>query len=253
MRNKILLFIAFIGFFSLYHNCYADTITIAADSWCPINCDTSDADIGIMVEIAQVIFEKAGHSVEYLVMPWSRAIHEARNGKINGIIGAFKGDAPDFIFPEKELLSISGNSIFVRKNSKWEYENINSLSNFKLAVIQDYDYGEQLNKYIQDNKNIYIISGMNPLKRGIKMISSGRVDAIVECAPVFWYTASKMGLSKKFKWLGQVDSPEKCFIAFSPKNDKSIYYAKTLSEGISSLIANGKYDKILKKYGLKKK
>lgn len=244
------LILIFLWLFIINQICFADTITIAADSWCPINCDTSDINIGIMVEIAQTVFRDAGHQIEYKIMPWSRAIHEARIGKINGIIGAFKGDAPDFVFPENELLSISSNSIFVRKRSKWKFDNINSLSLLKLAVIQDYDYGEELNKYILNNKNIYIISGINPLERGIKMIHSGRVDAIVECAPVFWYTVSKMGLDNDFKCLGKVSPPEKCFIAFSPNIEKSISYAKILSDGVSILVSNGGYKKILKKYGL---
>ncbi len=250
MKQKLPFQFLFFGLLIIVQICFSDTITIAADIWCPINCDTSDTDIGIMVEIAQKVFEKAGHKVKYRIMPWSRAIHEARTGEINGIIGAFKGDAPDFIFPENELLSISSNSIFVKKENEWKFDKIGSLSSLKLAVIRDYDYGEELNKCISENKNIYTISGMTPLERGIKMVFSGRVDAIVECAPVFWHTASKMGFADKFKSAGQVNSPENCFIAFSPKIAKSSFYAKTLSDGIASLISSGEYEKILKKYGL---
>ncbi len=43
----------------------ADTITIAADNWCPMNCEPESKEPGFMVEIAQSILAKAGHKVVY--------------------------------------------------------------------------------------------------------------------------------------------------------------------------------------------
>ena len=231
-------------------NCRADYITIAADNWCPINCDPSDSKPGIMVEIAEQVFSDAGHTVIYKILPWSRAIKLSREGEITGIIGAFAGDAPDFIFPENELLMLSGNTFFVTKDSKFVYKNISSLSVVQLGAIRDYDYGEIVNDYIKRGKNVQILSGETPLERMIQMLLIGRVDVIIEAAPVFWHIATKMKVKDKLKVAGQASDAEKCYIAFSPKIAKSKEYAKLLSDGIDKLRHSGELKKILNKYGM---
>jgi len=231
-------------------NCRADYITIAADNWCPVNCDPSDSKPGIMVEIAEHVFSNAGHTVIYKILPWSRAIKLSREGEITGIIGAFVGDAPDFIFPENELLMISGNTFFVAKESTFVYQNISSLADVQLGAIRDYDYGELLNDYIKKGKNVQILSGENPLERMIQMLLIGRVDVVIEAAPVLWHTAAKMNVKDKLKAAGRASDAEKCYIAFSPKNAKSKEYAKILSDGIDGLRRSGELNKILNTYGI---
>ena len=83
----------------------ADTIIIGADEWCPINCEPGSERPGFLVETARAVFEKAGHNLEYVKMPWSRTLDEVRKGRINGAIGAYFQDAPDFIFPENLMVS----------------------------------------------------------------------------------------------------------------------------------------------------
>lgn len=230
----------------------ADHIVIAADRWCPINCEPDSEAPGIMVEIAQQVFTRAGHDVEYRLMPWARAIQEARQGKITGIIGAFIGDAPDFIFPDTELMTISGSAFFVPKDSQWVYEGPSSLSDVILGAILQYDYGETLDSYIEkhkDTRQVQIISGENPLERNIQKLLLGRIDVIIESPPVFWYTASQMGVKDSLKFAGQASAAEKCFIAFSPAIDKSEVYARILSDGVDKLRQSGKLQEILRKYG----
>jgi polar amino acid transport system substrate-binding protein len=233
-------------------NCRADRITIVADYWCPINCDPSSLQPGLMVEIAQIVFANAGHTIEYKIVPWARAIQDSREGKFTGIIGALRGDAPDFIFPENELLMVSPNAFFVKNDSKWSYNDIASLSNVKLAAVSGYDYGEILNEYIKkEGKNVDLASGEDAGERNIKKLLMGRVDVIVEAAPVLWYTAAKIGVTDQLKAAGQVSEAVGSYIAFSPAIAKSKEYARILSDGVDTLRKSGKLQEILQKYGLK--
>ena len=229
----------------------ADTIIMAADRWCPVNCEPDSPRPGFMVEIAQQVFTKAGHTIEYRIVPWARAIEEANAGRINGIIGAFHGDAPDFIFPENELFLLSGNSFFVTSKSKWTYKDISSLSEIIIGAINGYDYGEEINSYInkyKGTKRVDLISGNHPLERNIQKLLNGRIDVLVESNVVFWRTASAMGVKDNIKSAGQASKPEKCYIAFSPSNIKSKEYAKILSDGVDMLRKSGQLKKILNAY-----
>ncbi|MBN2707131.1 MAG: transporter substrate-binding domain-containing protein [Deltaproteobacteria bacterium] len=229
-------------------------ITVAADHWCPINCEENSTRPGIMIEMAQKIFARQGYQLKYRALPWSRAIAEARAGRIDGVVGAFEGDVPDFIFPENEIMELSSSSLFVRKTSSWEYLGMASLKKVSLGIIRGYDYGEELNAYIQASGDaagkIQTMSAERPLEKNIRKLLAGRVDVLVESAPVFWYTATQLGLSRQLKEAGRISRPRKCYIAFSPARAEAKKYAALLSAGIADLKKSGEYQSILLSYGM---
>ncbi len=86
----------------------AETITIRSDPWCPHTCDPKTGKNGILIDIATEIFASHGHEVNYEILNWGRSIEETRRGKFNSIAGAYKNDAPDFIFPKNPQGQTSG-------------------------------------------------------------------------------------------------------------------------------------------------
>lgn len=243
-------FLLLVSSLTLSASCEADEITLAADIWCPINCDPSSTEGGIMIEIAEKAFSASGHTIVYKVIPWKRAIEEARQGRIDGIVGAFIGDAPDFVFPDNELLIVSSNAFFVRKSSGWSYRGVPSLAEIQLGAVREYDYGDVINTYLEEGNNVQLISGKTPLEINIKKLLAGRIDAIVESEIVFWYTVNNMGLGNRVKAAGHIYEPEKCYIAFSPSLPTSEKYAELLSDGVDMLRASGELNLILARYGL---
>ena len=124
----------------------------------------------------------------------------------------------------------------------------------QLAAINGYDYGDELRGYIQESgsASVTLLGGdQYPLRRGIRMLSLRRVDALVEADPVFWYNANLLGNADQFKVAGRASESMKSYIAFSPSLPQSEDYARILSEGIASMRASGELDEILAKYGLK--
>ncbi len=246
----ILLLSACLSLFAI--NGHADQVTIVSDEWCPINCAPGSEAPGIMVEVAELIFKKAGHSLVYKQVPWERAVMETRKGNYNGIIGAYTGDAPDFVFPENEQ-AVIGNSFFVRQDSTWTYNGILSLDKVSIGVIRGYDYGEEINKYIKKNHGsdkVQLNGGETALEKNIKKLLIGRIDAVLENKYVFEYKASQMKAADKIKPAGVAVKPEKAYVAFSPANPKSKEYAEILSKGMVAIRESGDLAKILQKYGL---
>ena len=249
MKNLLLLLLAF-GLITTYAN--ADQITLASDDWCPINCVPGSENQGFMVDIATIVFKKAGHTVVYKKVPWERALAQTRKGKYSAVIGAYHGDAPDFIFPKNEQGMI-GNAFFTAKSNSWRYKGISSLNNLKLGVIKGYDYGEDINKYIKDNPKspaVQLAFGDTPLELNIKKLMKSRIDVLLESEYVFNYKINQMGLKDKIKFAGILAAPDKAFIAFSPVNKMSKEYAEILSSGMDSIRNSGELKKILAKYGL---
>lgn len=232
---------------------WADVITLRADEWCPYNCEPNSAEPGFMIEIAQAIFKKAGHSVEYDVMPWARAIQDTRKGKFNGIIGAGKEDAPDFVFPEVELAEMTG-AFYVKQGTAWTYAGLESLKDKTLGVIKDYSYSEDIDGYIEENgknsKLVQVASGDSALDSNVKKLLSGRIDVLIEDSNVMGLYIKSNKQENALQSAGKL-SPDDLFIAFSPSLPKSNEYAKILSDGIVAMRMSGELAAILDKYGLK--
>ena len=251
MRKAVLSLVLFVSAL-LTGVAFADTIKLVADSWMPYNGD-GKTDTGYMLDVAQKVFGDAGYTVTFEAMPWARAIDTVRKGEYDGIIGSAVADAPDFIFPKNEL-AIVNTEFFVKKGTTWRYDGIQSLAKIKLAVIKDYSYNPNLDKYIADNASsrakLDIGFGDNVLESNFQKLIGGRVDAVTDGGAVLRYTVDKMGISGQVVSAGIGDPGSKTYISFSPALKTSKNYAQILSDGIDRLRKSGDLKKILAKYGL---
>ncbi|MCX2723082.1 substrate-binding periplasmic protein [Roseibium salinum] len=226
----------------------AKTITFAADSWCPVNCAPGSERPGYMVEIVEAILEPKGYDVRYVNVNWSRALLYARSGRFDAVLGALKGDAPDFVFPA-EPQGETEIGIFVPKSSSWQYTSEASLKDKRIGLIRDYAYGEELERHIRLQAHPTYAGGEHPLKINMLQLKVGRIDMIVEDVGVFRHTARELGLDKEFR-LAKTFSREHIYAAFSPGNPASTRLAQMLSTGMRDLRANGSLRLIMKKYAL---
>lgn len=231
----------------------ADTIVLVADDWCPYNCAADAKDPGFLIELARLIFTARGHTVEYKVLPWSRAIEESRSGKFTGIVGAYKDDAPDFIYPEESVVR-GGNDFFVKSGDPWKYDGLSSLEKVSIGVIQDYSYGAELNAYIKrystNADRIQVVSGDDALEKNINKLLAGRIRVVLEDASVMNHFLQAHGNTKEVISAGGGEK-QNVYIAFSPAIHKAKDYANLLSEGIIAHRKDGTLQTILGKYGVR--
>lgn len=251
----------FILFIALNSHAFSDKeILIAGDNWCPVNCGQEDKQQGFMIDVARAALAKSGYTLKYMEMPWLRAIELAREGKIHGIVGAFKDDAPDFYFPQIPFLKISPNALFTLKDSTWQYENIRSFNGMKIGVIKGYDYGEVMNTYIKSfsfsfskTSPLTQLYGNDAVERSLKFLVRKRIDIYIDADPVFWYEAGKLGITDLVKRVGSISEPEPCFIAFSPTLQDSERLTLALDKGVISMKQSGEIGNIANKYSLPEK
>jgi polar amino acid transport system substrate-binding protein len=232
----------------------AEEITLAADAWCPINCKENDKKPGIALEIAEHAFAKENITITYRVMPWNRTLEATRLGEVDGAIGAYKADAPDFVYPEESIV-VAREGIYTRSDSKLTYSGVASFKDLKVGIIKDYSYAEEFDTYIKAHPKKFSPSfGDNALRANIKKLLEGRIDALIEVDVVFSYTTNAMKNENLFKLIGSSEKTSPLYIAFSPepkKAQRSRELAKILDRGIGKLRARGKLAMIYKKYGLK--
>jgi len=225
----------------------AKDLVIAADPWCPFNCEPGSDKPGYLVEIAKEVFEPLGHTVTYETVNWARALVTTREGQYDAVFGAARGDAEDFVFPS-EPLGQAGNAYFVRQNDPWKLDKPEALSGKTVGLIRDYDYGG-LEADIEKYATAEYVGGNDPLPSNIKKLLAERLDVVVEEASVFNYTAGEMGVLDKVRLESSGDY-DPIYIAFSPAKDDSKQLAADLDAGMAKLRESGRLKEILAKYGL---
>jgi len=232
---------------------YAKSLTFLAEGWCPYTCPPShNKNNGYLVDIVKAVFEKKGYSIDYEVMPYRRAIIFARTGKVNAIIGIYKEDAPDLIFPNTHQ-GLSRKYFFVNKNANWRYSGVSSLNELNsIGIMLGYDYGE-LSDYLEKSQKIVsIMTGFNMLELTLKQLLTGRIQTFADDRLVVNYMLNRMGVPKgQVIEAGQLGETNKVYIAFSPEIEESKLYAEILEQGIDQLRDSGELAKILQKYKLK--
>lgn len=226
----------------------ADDLVLVADEWCPYNCAPDSDRPGYMVEIAREAFAAQGITVRYEVVNWARAVIEARDGRYDGIIGAFHGDAPDFVFPS-ESLGVSGNAFFIRRDDDWRYAGPDSLRQRRVGIIRGYDYGG-LTGPLQTYAILDIVGGDHALEINIRKLLLGRIDTFVEDVSVARYQMEQMQIQTAIRMLPGSLRYVDVFIAFSPAKSASADRARHLSDMIGRMRADGRLQRIMAVYGL---
>lgn len=253
---KAILFGSLLIAATLFASADDKVIRLAADEWCPHNCEEQSLRPGYMVEIATEAFKLYGYQVEYIVeKSWQEAIDKARTGEYNGVVGTAKSDVPDFIFP-KTSLGIADNCYLARTDSTWKFKGIESLSSQRLGVIVDYTYGDALNHYIithqNDPRKIQFVSGNNAIKYSLTKVKQGKLDLYVDECHVINYALMSRQDKSSFKIVGKTGDVDELYIAFNPNNSKSKLYSSMLDKGTERLKKSGRYREILKIYGIER-
>lgn len=248
-------------FFVLATTCSAQTvlgedqqpvITLAADIWCPYNCDPQSDKPGYVVEVATRIFNRAGYRVDYQVMPWARTLQSVDRGTLTAAIGTTPYELPTGLFPAQEIGRFSGHLVIPR-TAAWRYHGDESLAGKRIGVVNGYDYGS-FNRFIERNRGsdrLQVLSGDDAINRGLAMVVRQRLDAYVEDRNVASYTIEQLRLGEQLVVGDSVGTPIKLYIAFSAKLPQSRRYLQILDEGVAAMRASGELVQILDRYGIK--
>ncbi|WP_172972017.1 substrate-binding periplasmic protein [Roseibium aquae] len=223
-------------------------LVFAADEWCPVNCTPGSEKPGFMVEIARAILEPKGYSVRYETINWARALLYTRQGHYDGVFGALREDAPDFVFP-RQPMGQTRVGLFKRADSPWRYVDETSLDGRSVGLILDYAYGEDLETLLEKRTIPSYQGGDAPLDINLRKLAAGRIDLVIEDVNIFWNKAEDMELRDQFE-LAHVFSEEDIFLALSPAKPHSAHLAEVLSTGLDQLRASGEIDEIMTRYGL---
>lgn len=229
----------------------AESLTVRADEWMPVNGDPAAERAGFAIDLLRAVFEPLGMSVDYRLSGWSRSLDLVRSGEIDCIVGAFKPEAPELVYPETPL-GYDVTAFYVRSDDDWRYHGIESLSGRQIATIADYSYGEPVDGWLSENSGqVQVMHGLKPLARNLQKLLSGRVDVLVESPLIMDWMLRSQGLAASVREAGRANMAyTPLWLACSPRRARSTDLVRLFDEGIARLEATGDIIPLMARYGL---
>jgi polar amino acid transport system substrate-binding protein len=236
-------------------------VVLAADDWCPYNCEPSSARPGYVIELAKIIFEKKGYSFDYTMIPWEQAKADALHGRITGAIGMDKKEGEEtekqedpsgkkkFQYPQNEI-TVNTSCFFVLKENNWKFDSANpdkSLSALggKVGIAQGYAF--DLRDKLLEKNMLMEVGGTSPLRELLLLLLDGKIKALIDDRNVVTYKVYAMKCARKIQSAGIAEEPAKLYIGFCPDCREE---AAVFSQGIDELRATGKLKAVLSSYYL---
>jgi len=163
-------------------------LRVRADSWMPFNGDPAAEKPGYVVEFLREIFEPQGIKVDYQVMPWTDALKAAAAGEVDGVLCANIHEAEKLVTGHEPIAEPQF-SLFVRKESKWTYQNLRSLQTVRLGAVEGYSYWDSIDGYIKKGVEpaVKFYRGNAPAAEAVADLSEGKIDVFVESVLVFYW------------------------------------------------------------------
>jgi polar amino acid transport system substrate-binding protein len=226
---------------------FADTWTIRADNWCPYNCEPDTPNPGYMVEILQRAARSHGHTLDYKLMPWPRALAQAREGKITGVVSMVASNREGLVMSDK--MGVDVNCVFVHKNSKLRYRSPSDLDALgRIGIVEGYGYPQEFMRWKSThNEKLQALTGDNTLEMQSKKLASGRIDAFIENVNVVRYANTSISELRLATNAGCM-SDENLYFGYSAKNPRAKKVKVQIDQELAAMKKSGELRKLLDKY-----
>ena len=173
---------------ALSTNSMARNISMLTVEWIP-HYGSSLPEDGLTTALVKAAFKAGGHSSEVNFVPWTRALKEVKEGKIDVVMGTYhnKKHETDFYFSDPIYFLDTG--LIARPGlNKNSYTSLRDLSPYSIGVSrgwansEEFDAAGYLNKEVAANPNL-----------NIRKLFRGRIDMTVMNFDLFLYEAKKEG------------------------------------------------------------
>lgn len=230
------------------------TLKISVTESCPKMCPGAKKQ-GFVTDITYEILTKLGYEIDFITLPWARAVKNTTAGKLDAIISPAKKEAPNLIYPQTEL-AVQGECFYGLTSDNWQPLYAHSFLNRKTIVFKNWTFEADFKQALGEEKynKSFVVFSVNKdyLSRIINMVDLGRVNAFWAEAIVFDNYLSKhpTALNRQIKKLGCL-LVQDLYIGFNPLNPQlSNQLAVQFDQGMQQLRASGRLAQILSDYNV---
>ncbi len=239
MRRIILIVLLLMSVYCLWSKNYK----IVYEEYPPFEFKENGVMKGLDIEILSAVAKKGNFTIEFVEVPWARALVMAEKGDCDGIISLFKTEERSkFLSYPTEGLGFEANVIFASANFKGDIKVVNELKGLTIGTVTEYSYGKDFDEY-----KGYVKEESKDQETMFKKLANNRVNLIITNELVGFYMLKSMNITNARK-LSYVADNQPLYIGISKKSPNSAELYTLINNGLNDLKKSGELEKIRKKY-----
>jgi polar amino acid transport system substrate-binding protein len=230
----------------------AETFSFVGSHFPIISEETNQGELtGIGIDVARIIGEKLGHTINFRLYPWRRAQFLVKTGRADVLIAPFKNAERETWMEFSETYFLADKSfLFVKPGRSIDWHgNLSSLIGLKICVVEGWSLGCGLDSAINSLSAERVAS----LDVCFKMLLIDRVDVVTTQQRVAMGVFRRLGLGVEQMPVA-VHPPlaiDYNYFGFTKKKNLSSF-KKSFDRELKRLRETGAIARLLKeKYGLK--
>lgn len=213
----------------------------AEDSWPPYSDKNGK---GISTNIIRAAFASQSIHIDIRVKPYARVLHEVKSGALQAGYNVTRQENTEreYIFGKIPILKAKAYWYFSPQKLK-NFSSIQDIpSGFSVGGIINYEYGDEYEKLRHKFREVRVPKQ----SQLIKMLESGRVDAVIMFEEEAKQALRDMQLPPSTIKKGLYNHTSDIYVVFSKKHKDSVEMAKALDKGLLQLKSTGEYFNLLR-------
>ncbi len=222
-----------------------EKIFFACDDYPPYGYLEDGKPVGIVADIVKEVCKRIGIEPDIHVLPWRRALTEAKIGKAYGLFALFRTPerAKFFYYPDTHV-SYEKGIVVARKNSGLKVADIDGLRNLTVGVVYEYSYEPVFDSYKGFRKDY-----SEDMVTLLKKLDAKRMDVALTTELGFKYVSRKLKMTDRFEILEYVRSENPLYVGFSKaKGEKARILSEKFGKFLKIMWEDGTIEIINQRY-----
>ncbi|MDA8409135.1 MAG: transporter substrate-binding domain-containing protein [Treponema sp.] len=221
-------------------------LTIAGDPWPPYIIGATRG--GLAVDVVRAALKQEGYGVELEVLPWARAEQGVKTGVYDLLVDVWRTRERSVYLDFGTPYAMNTVKFIKRKGDPFEYHGLESLKGKSIGTIRGYGYGDAFlasDLFLRDESPSFMSN--------IQKLLQGRVDLTLEDELVArtMLKESDPNLLDLIEFTRESLSQNALYVASGFANPRHEKIISAYNRGLAAIKANGTFDRIMEKYGLR--
>ncbi|MCP3942327.1 MAG: amino acid ABC transporter substrate-binding protein [Desulfobacteraceae bacterium] len=220
-------------------------VHLATDPWAPFY-GPELKNGGFFTEIVRESFKRSGYKLSVDFVPWKRAVVQSKEGKFDGLLGAFHTKERETFYIYSNPISTSSLVFVTKKERDIKYTTLKDFKNYQIGTIRGYTYSPGF-----DNAAYLHKQPVQDVRINIKKLLKGRIDIIIDSRAVI-LNILKKEFPDHIDSLKIIEPPLKVnslYVPISKRIENAQQIVDALNKGLQAIIEDETYFNILESYG----
>lgn len=214
-------------------------ITLSAGDWPPF-IDRQLPAGGPLRQIIDEAFASQGLQVDWHFYPWARALHQARQGRVQGsVLWSRTSDRErDFLF--SDVLMHNRVLLVERRQANLHWQTLADLQHARLAGVVAYDYGHAFQR-LERQGQLQVLR-LPDETQGLRMLIAGRLDAMPMEEAVARHLLGKLPREQQatVRLAPRPLREDGLFVLFNRQDPQALYWRDRFNRGLQQLGESGR-------------